>query len=159
MDGSHDFDFIYGRWRVQNRRLDDPLDERASDWSEFEATAEARPILGGLGNVDTFHAPTFPGRPEYHGLAVRLFDAESGVWRIWWASTVGQGQLDTLLVGRFRDGIGTFECDDVIDGREVRLRFFWKDITESSARWEQAFSFDGGRSFKTNWVMQFARTS
>jgi hypothetical protein len=90
---------------------------------------------------------------------VRLFDGESGLWRIWWASTVGQGQLDTPLVGRFGDGLGTFECDDVIDGREVRLRFFWKDITESSARWEQAFSFDGGRSFKTNWVMQFERTS
>jgi hypothetical protein len=159
MDGSHDFDFIHGRWRVQNRRLDDPLDEEASVWSEFEATSEARPILGGLGNVDTFHAPTFPGRPEYHGLALRLFDADAGLWRIWWASTVGQGRLDAPLVGRFRDGLGTFECDDMIDGREVRLRFFWKDITDSSATWEQAFSFDGGRSFKTNWVMRFERTS
>jgi hypothetical protein len=47
----------------------------------------------------------------------------------------------------------------VIDGREVRLRFFWKDITQSSARWEQAFSFDGGRTFETNWVMDFERVS
>jgi hypothetical protein len=41
----------------------------------------------------------------------------------------------------------------------LAVRFEWKDITPSSARWEQAFSFDGGQSFTTNWVMRFTRTA
>jgi hypothetical protein len=152
VDGRHDFDVIFGGWGIANRKLEDPLAE-GSKWLEFDATVDVRPILGGLGNVDLYSAPDFPGRPGYHGVGLRLFDAEADVWRIWWASTTGHGRLDTPVVGRFGNGEGRFECDDTLDGRAVKVRFDWKDITPFSARWEQSFSFDGGRSFETNWIM------
>jgi hypothetical protein len=38
------------------------------------------------------------------------------------------------------------------------VRFIWSDITGRSARWEQAFSTDGGESWETNWIMRFERT-
>jgi hypothetical protein len=157
VDGLHDFDFLFGEWRVANRKLEDPLAEQPTRWLEFEATSEAGPILGGLGNYQTFLAPEFPGRPGYQGYTLRLLDPETGDWRIWWASTVGQGRLDTPVVGRFRGGKGRFECDDVLDGRAVKVRYDWKDITPSSAVWEQSFSFDEGRSFEPNWVMELTR--
>ena len=113
-------------------------------------------ILGGLGNCDTYAAPDFPRRPGYHGFALRLFDPETGLWRIWWALTA-RGQLDVPVVGRFRDGEGRFECDDVLGGRPAKVRFDWKDITPSAARWEQTFSFDDGHSFEANWVMELTR--
>ncbi|TIQ24379.1 MAG: DUF1579 domain-containing protein, partial [Mesorhizobium sp.] len=53
--------------------------------------------------------------------------------------------------------VGTFLCDDVFDGRDIQVRFLWSRITEKSARWEQAFSPDGGKSWETNWIMHFAR--
>jgi hypothetical protein len=37
------------------------------------------------------------------------------------------------------------------------VRFLWTDITPASARWQQAFSEDGGASWETNWVMEFER--
>jgi hypothetical protein len=46
-----------------------------------------------------------------------------------------------------------FECEDV----PIQMRFVWSDIGESSARWEQSFSFDGGRSWKANWIMELTR--
>jgi hypothetical protein len=159
LDGRHDFDFLFGEWQIANRKLENPLAEAPTQWLEFEATSEALPILDGLGNFDTYTAPAFPGRGLFHGFALRLFDPGAGLWRIWWASSIGGGQLDTPVVGRFRDGEGRFECDDVIGGRALKVRFDWKDITPSSARWEQAFSFDRGQSFETNWIMELTRAS
>jgi hypothetical protein len=158
LDGRHDFDFLFGRWRLANRKLEDPLAAEPTPWHEFESSLETLPILDGLGNVDLYTAPDFPGRGRYHGFGLRLFDPEAKVWRIWWASNPGAGQLDTPVVGRFSDSAGRFECDDTIGGRDLRVRYEWSEITSSSARWEQSFSFDGGATFESNWVIQLTRT-
>jgi hypothetical protein len=70
-DGRHDFDFLFGRWRIHNRKLLDVLDHSCTEWVEFEASSEAWPVLGGLGNVDTFSTDAMPpdGRP-YHGILI-----------------------------------------------------------------------------------------
>jgi hypothetical protein len=158
-DGRHDFDFFYGRWQQKNRKRANLLVRDDASWIEFESRTEVMPILGGLGNIDTYKAPRFPGRPGFEGFSLRLFDPGTGLWRIWWASTIGHGQLDAPVVGRFRNGIGVFECDDVVQGVQVRVRFTWKAITERSATWEQAFSLDGGESWDTNWITQHTRVT
>jgi hypothetical protein len=144
--------FLPGRWRVANRKLADTLDPSCTDWQEFEATSEARPILGGSGNVDQFRTD------GYEGFSLRLFDPDDDVWRIWWSLTERPGRLDPPVEGRFTDdGNGRFECDDVLEGTPIRMRFDWSDISDTSARWEQAFSFDDGASWKTNWIMLLTR--
>ena len=47
VEGRHDFDVIFGEWQILNRKLEDPLAE-SSEWLEFDATVEVRPILVGL---------------------------------------------------------------------------------------------------------------
>ena len=150
-----DFDFLPGRWRVANRRLVNTLDPACTEWEEFDATSEARAILGGLGNVDHFRVA---GDADYEGFSLRLFDPDTDVWRIWWASTARPGRLDPPVEGRFSDpGNARFECDDVLEGVPIKVRFDWSEISGSSARWEQAFSFDDGETWKTNWIMVFSR--
>jgi hypothetical protein len=156
-DGRHDFDFIFGEWKLANRKLVDPLADEPTEWVEFAATAVAEPILGGLGNVDMISAPDFPDRPGFHGFSLRLFDPGEQVWRIWWSSSVAGGVLDTPVAGRFENGEGRFECDDVLGGRDVRVRYEWTDITPTSARWTQSFSFDGGTTFEPNWFIELTR--
>jgi hypothetical protein len=59
--------------------------------------------------------------------------------------------------GSFANGVGTFYADDTLRGKKVRVRFTWSDITPTSARWEQAFSPDGGKTWEVNWKMEFKR--
>jgi hypothetical protein len=156
-DGRHDFDFYFGAWQISNRKRVDPLMEGDDEWIEFDAVSVAQPIVGGLGNVDTYSAPDFPGRPGFEGFTLRLFDPKTGLWRIWWASSYAPGEFDEPVVGRFEDGVGVFECDDILCGIHVRVRYEWRVIDENTLRWEQSFSFNGRRSWDSNWVMESTR--
>ena len=39
----------------------------------------------------------------------------------------------------------------------VRTRYTWSQITDKSARWDQALSYDAGKTWDTNWLMEFKR--
>ena len=157
-DGRHDFDFYFGAWRIANRKRVNMVVPGDDEWVEFEATSEARPIIGGLGNIDTYSAPDFPNRPGFEAFTLRLFEPQTALWRIWWTSPANPGALDEPVVGRFEDdGIGRFECDDIVLGVHVRVRYEWTVIDEDTLKWEQFFSFDGRRTWESNWVMDSTR--
>jgi len=47
--------------------------EGNDDWQEFDATLEAGPTLGGLGNIDHYRA-AFPDGKPLEGMTFRLFN-------------------------------------------------------------------------------------
>lgn len=149
--GARDFDFEFGNWQVHHR-----LKRPSGEWVEFEGTSSDRPLNDGSANVEenTFHRPG----GDTQGIALRTFDRKTGLWAIWWVdSRDPHGALDPPVKGRFVDGVGTFHADGVVDGKPQRTRFIWSRITSKSARWEQAFSLDEGKTWDTNWVMEFKR--
>jgi hypothetical protein len=148
---ARDFDFWMGRWDVRNRMLRRRL-AGSEDWVEFDATVEARPILDGLGNEDEFRTDHDGG---FVGMSFRFFDPETGRWSIYWSDSRRPGELDPPVVGGFDGDVGVFEGEDVHRGRPVLVRFTWSGVTTPTPRWEQAFSDDGGRTWETNWVMDF----
>ena len=90
-------------------------------------------------------------------MSLRLYEPATELWAIYWASTLNP-RLDPPMVGRFDDGVGVFEGDDVHDGTPITVRFTWDEITPSTARWQQFFSVDG-TTWEKNWVMQFRRAA
>ena len=152
-DGRADFDFLMGRWNVQHRRLRERL-KGSTSWEEFEGTSIARPLLGGLGNIDENIMERASGRAE--GTSFRLFSPLSRQWSIYWADSVSL-VLQPPMVGGFAEGRGEFYDQELFEGRAIFSRFIWSAITATSCRWEQAFSADGGRSWETNWMMEFTR--
>jgi hypothetical protein len=153
-DGSHDFDFLFGSWEVRNRRLVERL-KGSAEWEEFSGTCHARPVLGGLGNMDEFMLDRGVGRVL--GITVRLYDPVSGEWSIYWAASPGRGRFDVPMVGRFVGPRGEFYSQEVFEGRHIFSRFIWTVHGPDACRWEQAYSPDGGRSWETNWIMEFTR--
>ena len=153
--GVHDFDFYMGKWRVHHRRLKERL-AGSTEWQEFIGTSEAWPLLGGAGNIDDNVLELPAG--TYRAASLRSYDPDSGQWSIWWLDARSpRGPLDPPVVGSFKDGIGTFQCDDTFNGKPIVVRFIWSDITETSTRWEQAFSPDGGETWEVNWIMESTR--
>jgi hypothetical protein len=151
-DGRRDFDFLFGRWRVEHKRLRSRL-KGDTLWDEFGGTSETWPLLGGLGNADDdfFDAPA----GAYRGAAFRSFDPAEQVWLVWWLDGRFPQAVDAPMRGRFDGAIGTFLSDEMFEGRPVKVRFLW--TAGVTPRWEQAFSDDGGKSWETNWIMDFHR--
>ena len=114
----HDFDFLWGNWHIENRRLRSRL-TGCVDWEKFTARGACYSILGGSGNV--VHRLL----PPVHGT--------------------------------FEHGVGEFFGDDEHNGQPVQVHFRGSGITPTSARWEQAFSADGGDTWETNWIMSYSR--
>lgn len=158
-DGRRDFDFWMGSWRIDNERLVERL-KGSTTWERFEARGTARQLPGGIGNFDDF--VPIDWRPGYVGMSLRVFNPTTDLWSIYWLDnrTGGLDVAGSLLppvVGRFTDGVGVFQGDDTFEGRAIRVRFIWSEITATGARWEQAFSPDGGVTWETNWIMQMTR--
>src|SRR6185369_4021960 len=69
-----DFDFLIGKWRVHNRKLNKRL-AGCDEWTEFEALGECQKILNGFGNSDFFKTD-FDGKP-FEGRTFRIFNPET----------------------------------------------------------------------------------
>jgi hypothetical protein len=152
-DGRHDFDFFFGSWKVRHRRLRNRL-VGDTEWQEFSGTCESRPVIGGLGNVDDNVLELPAG--TYRAATLRLFNPGTKLWSIWWIDARNPG-LEPPVHGAFENEVGSFFGDHKLDGRPIRVRFLWSEITPRSARWDQAFSADGGATYEPNWTMLFER--
>jgi hypothetical protein len=153
-DGRNDFDFLVGNWKVHHRTLKGRL-KGSTEWDEFDGEMVDRKILNGLGNLDENIIHSKKGLVR--AIALRLFNPVSKEWNIYW-STDQTGTLDVPMIGGFTDGRGEFYSQEVFEGQHIYSRFIWSKVTSNSCQWEQAFSMDGGKTWETNWVMEFERT-
>ena len=152
-EGIHGFDFQVGDWRVHHRT------KRANGtWVEFDGTCSNRRLMDGRSNVENHRFDKVDG--VTYGVAVRGFDAKTGTWAIWWLDSRDMhATLDPPVKGRFENGVGTFYSESEVNGKVTRTRFIWSHLTATTAHWEQAYSTDAGKTWETNWVMEFTRTA
>jgi len=91
-----------------------------------------------------------------------VYDRSQQRWSIYWLNNhnggtdAASGALLPPVVGGFKNGIGIFEGSDHIAGQHVLVRYIWSGVTTRQPRWEQEFSNDQGKTWETNWIMQFS---
>jgi hypothetical protein len=153
--GPDDWAFLVGRWNVRHHRLKERLVGDTA-WEDFAGTCVNWPLMGGLGNVDD-NVLELPGG-TYRGVGVRAFDAKTRQWSIWWIDS-RIANIDPPVRGGFKDGVGVFQGADTYKGQPIIARFRWTEITADTAKWDQAFSTDRGKTWETNWRMEFTRAA
>jgi hypothetical protein len=146
----HDFDFLAGKWTMDNKRLKRRLDN-CNEWIEYPSTDENfGSILNGLGNLDIYRT-TFNqvNDKPYEGLTLRLFNPQTKLWSLYWVDS-NLGVLDPPVVGSFEGNVGTFYCKDVFQGKNILVMFQWDKTDPDHPVWAQAFSQDNGVTWEMN---------
>lgn len=150
---SSDFDFLIGNWKVINTRLSSWLND-CSEWIEFESHHKERKLQNGRGNV-ALHQYVLD-RTQYERSVLRLYQPRWDYWQI--------DRLDTAtslsmrpLKGTFWSNKGAFLSEGCYASRAVLVWVEWTQVCSNYVCWEQALSGDNGRTWETNWVMEFFR--
>ena len=152
----HDWQWLTGSWDVAHHRLKERL-AGSHAWQDFTGKSNLWLAMDGLGTIDDNIIDLPDGR--YRAAGIRAFDPDSRRWAIWWLDGRDPTTLGAPVMGRFAGDAGTFAGDDVLRDRPVKVELRWSDIHSAHPHWEQAFSPDGGRSWETNWAMNFSRTA
>ena len=147
-DGQRDFDFEIGTWTTRLSRLLRPL-TGSTTWVEYSGTTLVRKVWDGKANLVELVVEGPAGRLE--GLSLRLYNPESRQWSLNFSNSRG-GTLSPPAIGEFRNGRGEFYSQEILNGRAILVRFVISDITPVSARFEQSFSADGGKTWEVNWI-------
>ena len=149
MEAEREFDFLEGRWDAVCRV---PSGE---GWVEAPGTLTASRTLDGLVSLEFFEGIYHGGTLK--GIGLRVFNRETRQWEHTWTDTLQPGHFH-VWKGVFRDGkIDLFAEWAEPDGRTVRSRLTWSDITADSAHWESSRSFDGGKTWQMHWVIDFRK--
>jgi hypothetical protein len=146
--GQQAFDWEIGTWKTELKRLKHPL-SGSQEWVGYSGTSVVKGVLDGRANLVELRVAGPAGRIE--GLSLRLFNPQARQWSLNWASA-GNGTLTRPMHGEFRDGRGEFFGEEDLDGRLVLVRFVISRQGEDSARFEQSYSDDNGRTWETNWI-------
>jgi hypothetical protein len=148
-DGRQDFAWEVGTWRTTVRVLAEPLSESADTWLQFAGTSTVRPLLDGRANVLEFQVSGSAGRID--ALNMRLYEPQAQRWSLTFVN-IRDGLPTPAVYGGFHNGVGEFHGDDQLDGRPIKVRFVISRPAPDEARFEQAFSADGGTTWETNWL-------
>src|SRR5438552_9579788 len=147
----NDFDFLVGKWKMHNRRLNKRL-ENCKDWTEFDSWDENSKILSSTADVDTYSTTEMPGEEgkRFEGLTLRLFNPKTRLWSLYWVAS-NVGVLDPPVVGSFENNVGHFFAKDTFNGKPIIMMFRWDARDKDHPIWSQAFSPDQGKTWEWNW--------
>jgi len=155
-DGSHDFDFLIGDWKAHVRRLPDRL-VGSTEWVEYDGISNHKKLLGSNSNFEEFEVDNPAKHLHIKAQTLRLYNPVSHQWSIYLVD-VDNGTLGLPpVVGQFTGKRGEFFDQELYKGRAILVRYVWLDISPHSARMEQSFSDDGGKSWEVNWICELSR--
>lgn len=153
-DNQHDFDWEFGKWQTHLWKLKEPL-SGSKEWAEYDGTTLVRKIWNGRANLVELDVDGPAGRME--ALSLRLYNPVTQKWSLNFASS-RVGTLGTPSIGKFENGRGEFYDEVTINNNTALVRFTITAIDADSAKFEQSFSADAGKTWEVNWIALDSRS-
>ena len=154
-DGSHDFDFLIGNWKAHVAGFPIALLVRTTGSSItaspiIRSSSIATPISKSSMSIIRRSICTSRRRrsviqPDTRQWSIYLLDLDKGALSL------------PPVVGEFNGNRGEFYDQEQYKGRAILVRYVWLNISPKSARMEQSFSADGGKTWETNWICELSR--
>ncbi len=155
-DGSHDFDFLIGDWKAYVRRLPDRLNN-SNSWDVYDGISNHHKLLDSNANFEQFEVTSPDKKLHIKAQTLRLYNPTTRQWSIYLID-LDNGTLDVPpVVGGFNGKRGEFFHQEQLKGRTILVRYVWLDISPKSARMEQSYSPDGGKTWEVNWICELSR--
>ena len=155
-DGSHDFDFLIGDWKAHVRRLPDRLNN-SNVWDVYDGISKHHKLLDSNANFEQFEVTSTDKKLHIKAQTLRLYNPATRQWSIYLVD-LDSGTLDTPpVLGGFTDTRGQFFHQATLKGRTILVRYVWLDLSPQSARMEQSYSSDGGKTWEVNWICELSR--
>jgi hypothetical protein len=141
----------YGCDTPESRRYDFWVGEWELAHSGTKSANHITKALDGCVIVEQFTGA--PGT-KLDGTSVSTFDRATKRWRQTWVDNTG-AYLD--FTGGTDNGDPTFEREFVRDGKAIRQRMVFRNITPASLKWLWQSSPDGGKTWSTQWEIDYKR--
>jgi hypothetical protein len=155
-DGAHDFDFLIGDWKAHVKRLPERL-VGSTHWIEYDGISRHKKLLDSNANFEEFAVENRAEGLHIKAQTLRLYNPDSHQWSIYLLD-LDKGTLGTPpVVGEFTGQRGEFYDQEEWKGRAILVRYVWSDLSPKSARMEQSFSPDGGKTWEVNWICELSR--
>lgn len=132
---NHEFDFWLGEWDVT--------------WGEgMRGTNRVESILDGAVIQENFNGDGLIG------ISVSVFSREDSRWHQTWVDNSGS-YLD--FVGGFADGKMILSRNGIAEGKPIKQRMVWFNISENHFNWNWERSDDDGTTWRALWEIQYQR--
>lgn len=151
LDPARQFDFWVGEWDIKNRMFQ----SEDIGWFIWPSQAIIESAAGGDAIVEFWNS-----LDELHdiiGFSMRWYDEEAEEWLIVLNWPQESGSF-SRMVGKFEDGVGEFYSPGFWEEERFRgFRYTFSKVTPTSLQWDQAYTEDGGETWKTTWIMEWMR--
>jgi len=112
----------------------------------LEGTVTVRPVWDGRALLEEIEADG--PRGHWEGMTLFLYNPQSGQWSQNYANAA-QGRFDSApTIGTRRGSDIELYSQDTFEGRSILVRGLWSDIRPDSHNYTEAYSDDGGRTWK-----------
>jgi hypothetical protein len=150
IDAMKKLDFMVGNWEGDEKWWMGPGDPTI-------VKAKAAVTLEGSGRflVSRFEEKGTP-LGDMSGLSVITYDPAEKVYKLWDFTANSQG---TLAQGNFEDGVFVVTMDTEGSGLKMKLKFFYKKLSDAEYELRIDASFDEGKTWLKSFLAVFKKVS
>lgn len=124
-----------------------------SEWTETQATATIKPVLGGSALMEEFEG-TMMGMP-LKGLSIVTFDRETNQYQATWTDNMSASTM--LMKGEMQDGVLVMKGAGKMMGQDYVMKTKSKEVSANERTMSMHMSFDGGESWFETMQMVYTR--